>query len=88
MKNTIFIQGSGLSLEHLLEQLTYYLITGWGIVILIGTFAAAILIALGFIYWFTGYEPRRGKHMVIGGIILFVAMQWLAFNPPWHLILG
>jgi hypothetical protein len=86
VRATLFLQDSNLPLQQLLEQLTFYLITGWGLVILIGTFAAALLIAIGFIYWFTGVDPKKGKNMVIGGIILFIAMQWLAFNPPWQYI--
>lgn len=88
VKQTFILQGPILPLQQLLEQLTYYLITGWGLVLLIGTFAAALLIALGFIYWFTGWDPKKGKNMVIGGIVLFIAMQWLAFNPPWQFIFG
>jgi hypothetical protein len=57
-------------------------------VILFGTFTSALLIAIGFIYWFTGFDSKKGRKMVIGGILLFIAMQWLAFNPPWLLILG
>jgi len=79
---------SDLPFEQLLNQLIYYLITGWGIVILIGSFASAILIAVGFIYWFTGFDQIKGRRMVVGGIILFIAIQWLAVNPPWQLILG
>jgi hypothetical protein len=84
----LIFQGSLPLLQQLLEQLTYYLIIGWWIVILIGTFAATLLIALGSIYWFTGVDSKKGKNMVIGGVILFIAMQWLAFNPPWQAILG
>jgi hypothetical protein len=75
-------------LGQLLTQLIYYLVTGWGVVILIGSFASALLIAIGFIYWVTGFEPFKGRRMVVGGIVLFIAMQWLAFNPPWRLVLG
>ncbi len=82
----ILLQGS--LLQNLLEQLTSYLITGWGFVIVIGTFASALLVAFGFIFWFTGFDTRRGKKMVIGGIFLFIVMQWLVFNPPWTIILG
>jgi len=82
----IILQGS--LLQNLLEQLSSYLITGWGFVILIGTFASALLIAFGFIYWFSGLDTKKGKKMVIGGICLFIVMQWLAFCPPWQLILG
>jgi hypothetical protein len=82
------IQGFGISLSDLFSQLQYYLTNGWGIIILVGSFASAILIAVGFIYWFSGFETNKGRRMVIGGIILFVVMQWLAVNPPWQLLLG
>jgi len=86
--STFCSQGSQFPLDQLLAQLTYYLVAGWGLVILIGTFASALLIALGFIYWFTGFEPFKGRRMVVCGVILFIAMQWLSLNPPWRLILG
>ncbi len=82
------LQGSGSLLESIYQQLVGYLLTGWGIVILVGTFGSALLIALGLIYWFSGIGTQRGRKMLIGGIILFLAMQWLALNPPWSLILG
>lgn len=84
----MILQSSELPLEQLFANLIQYLITGWGIIILIGSFASAILIAVGFIYWFTGFDQLRGRRMVVGGIILFIAIQWLAVNPPWQLILG
>ena len=82
----IVLQGS--LLENLLEKLTLVLITSWGIVILVGTFASALLVAFGFICWFTGFDSKKGKKMIIGGIFLFIIMQWLAINPPWQFILG
>jgi hypothetical protein len=81
-------QGSQLVLEQLLAQLIYFLVTGWSLVILFGTFASALLIAIGIVYWFTGFDAPKGRRMVVGGIILFVAMQWLALNSPLQLILG
>ncbi|MFW9935309.1 MAG: hypothetical protein ACFFDU_07380 [Candidatus Thorarchaeota archaeon] len=87
-ETAILLQASQLQFQNLLEQITYYLIVGWGVVILFGTFASALLIAIGFIYWFTGFDSKKGRNMVIGGILLFIAMQWLAFNPPWLVILG
>lgn len=82
----IVLQGS--LLQNLFEQITFILITGWGIVILVGTIASALLVAFGFIYWFTGLDTKKGKKMAIGGIVLFFVMQWLAINPPWRVILG
>ena len=82
------LQGLQFPLQGIIEQITYYLNTGWGLVIFIGTFASALLIAMGFIYWCTGINPKKGRKMVIGGVILFIAMQWLAINFPWQGILG
>ena len=71
--------------DALFTQIELYLRSGWNIIVTIGSFASAILIALGLIYWFSGFEEHKGRKMVIGGVILFIAMQWLAFNPPWQL---
>jgi len=59
------------------------MILAWGIILLVGNFIAAIFIASGVIYWLTGWNPSRGKQMVIGGIVLFIAIQWMAFTTPW-----
>jgi len=85
---TLCSQGSQFVLDQLLARLVYYLVAGWSLVILISTLASALLIAIGLIYWFTGFAPFKGRRMVVGGVILFIAMQWLSFNPPWRLILG
>lgn len=72
--------------DALFNQIQYYLMNGWYIIVLVGSFASALLIAIGLIYWFSGYEVNKGRRMLIGGIILFIAMQWLSFNPPWQFI--
>lgn len=82
------LQGFGISLDSLFSQLVYYLTNGWGLIVLVGSYASAILIAIGFIYWFSGFETNKGRRMVVGGIILFVVMQWLVVNPPWQFLLG
>jgi hypothetical protein len=85
---TFTIPESNLSFQQLLEQIVYYIFTGWNLLLLIGIFNAALLIALGLINWFTGANPKRGKKMILGGIILFVVIQWFVFNPPWQIIFG
>jgi hypothetical protein len=84
----MLLQGSPFPLQNLIEQLTYTLITSWGLVILVGSFASALLIAIGFISWLSGISTKRGKRMLIGGVILFFVMQWLGLNPPWLILLG
>ncbi|MFX0078929.1 MAG: hypothetical protein ACFE8O_06760 [Candidatus Hermodarchaeota archaeon] len=59
------------------------MILAWGLILFVGNLIAAIFIALGVIYWLTGWNPPRGKQMVIGGIVLFIAIQWMAFTTPW-----
>lgn len=77
------IYGVQFPFDILLEQFIHCLIVGWGLVIFIGNFAAAVFIALGLISWLSGWNSGRAKQMVLGGIILFIMMQWMTFNPPW-----
>ena len=58
------------------------MILAWSLILFVGNIIAVIFIALGFIYWLAGWNPSRGKQMVIGGIVLFIAMQWMAFTTP------
>jgi len=67
---------------EILEEISYNLALLWNIIILIGNFASIFSIALGFIFWATGYDSRSGKKMIVGGIILFLAITYLSNNPP------
>jgi hypothetical protein len=77
------ISGAQPPLDPLIGQFVQYMILAWGIILFVGNLIAATLIALGVIYWLSGWKPSRGKQMVIGGIVLFIAMQWMAFTTPW-----
>jgi hypothetical protein len=87
LRVSLVIYKQDFPMDALFAQLEIYLRSGWNIIVTIGSFASAILIALGLIYWFSGYEEHKGRKMVMGGVILFIAMQWLAFNPPWQYFL-
>lgn len=67
---------------EILEELQRNLALLWNITMLIGNFASIFSIALGFIFWATGYDTRGGKKMIVGGIILFLAITYLSKNPP------
>ena len=71
-----------LPLDPLIGQFIQYMILAWSIMLLVGNLMAASFIALGVIYWPAGWNPSRGKQMVIGGIVLFIMMQWMAFTTP------
>ncbi len=67
---------------EILQELEQNLLLLWNITILIGNFAGILSIALGFIFWGTGYDTRSGKKLIVGGIILFLAINYLSANPP------
>ncbi|MFX1319818.1 MAG: hypothetical protein ACFE9D_01915 [Promethearchaeota archaeon] len=74
---------SQITLDSIIAQLIQYLIIAWGVILFIGNFIAALLITLGVIFWLSGWKPSRGRQMVLGGIVLFIAMQWMALSTPW-----
>lgn len=59
------------------------MVLAWSMFLFVGNLIATIFIGLGVIYWLTVWNPSRGKQMVFGGIVLFIAMQWMAFATPW-----
>ncbi|MGQ4832758.1 MAG: hypothetical protein ACP6IS_02520 [Candidatus Asgardarchaeia archaeon] len=69
-------------ITEILQEIETNLIMLWNITILIGNFAGILSIALGFIFWGTGYDTRAGKKLIVGGIILFLAINYLSSNPP------
>ncbi len=80
---TQVISGAQFPLDQFIGQFIHYLIIAWGLILFTGNFIAATLIALGVIFWLSGWKPSRGRQMVVGGIVLFIAMQWMAFSAPW-----
>ena len=75
--------GVQLPLDSLIAQIIHYLTIAWGLILFIGNFIASMLIALGVIFWLSGWKLSRGRQMVLGGIILFLVMLWMAWNAPW-----
>lgn len=82
MKTQVLLD-SDAYLDMLIELLLDYLSTGWVVLVYIGNLAALFLIALGCLLWLSGWETAKGRRLVIGGILLFIVMQWMAFSPPW-----
>jgi len=80
---TQVISGAQFPLDPLIGHFIHYLIITWGLILFTGNFIAATLIALGILFWLSGWKPSRGRQMVVGGIVLFIAMQWMAFSAPW-----
>ena len=69
-------------IDNILEQIINDLILLWDTIILIGNFVSLATIVIGVIYWLTDYDPRGGKKIVVGGILLFIIIMYLSQNPP------
>ena len=72
-------------ITQLIQQLYLALALSWGVIILIGNFMALFLIAFGIVSWMSDWRATRGKRMVLGGIVLFLIMQWMAISAPFML---
>jgi len=70
------------SLDEVINEVLDYLVILWNTLVFIGNFAGLASILIGLIYWFTEYDPRTGKKLVVGGIILLVILNVIVSNPP------
>jgi hypothetical protein len=64
-----------------------YLIAGyfmeiWDFLIFIGNISAFMVVLVGAILWFTGVNDKRGKGLVLSGILLAIIVQYFVFYPP------
>ncbi|MHA2378014.1 MAG: hypothetical protein ACXADS_01940 [Candidatus Thorarchaeota archaeon] len=54
----------------------------WEFLIFIGRVSAAIVVLIGAILWFTEVNSRRGKGLVLSGILLAIIVQYFVTFPP------
>lgn len=54
----------------------------WGFLIFIGNISAFVVVLVGAILWFTDVNAKRGKGLVLSGILLAVIVQYFVFYPP------
>ncbi|UCH03871.1 MAG: hypothetical protein JSW05_09790 [Candidatus Thorarchaeota archaeon] len=54
----------------------------WEFLIFIGRVSAAIVVLIGAILWFTEVNSKRGKGLVLSGILLAVIVQYFVTYPP------
>lgn len=78
-----------MSLFSILSPLTDFanLIAGyfmeiWDFLIFIGNISAFVVVLVGAILWFTGVNDKRGKGLVLSGILLAIIVQYFVFYPP------
>jgi uncharacterized membrane protein YcgQ (UPF0703/DUF1980 family) len=54
----------------------------WGFLIFIGNISAFVVVLVGAILWLTDVNAKRGKGLVLSGILLAVIVQYFVFYPP------
>ncbi|MBN2229917.1 MAG: hypothetical protein JW779_10040 [Candidatus Thorarchaeota archaeon] len=59
-----------------------YLMEIWDFLIFIGNISSFIIVLIGAILWFTDVNAKRGKGLVLGGVLLAITVQYFVFFPP------
>jgi hypothetical protein len=54
----------------------------WDFLIFIGGVSAAIVVLAGAILWFTEVNSKRGKGLVMSGVLLAIIVQYFITYPP------
>ncbi|MHA2020886.1 MAG: hypothetical protein ACW98J_00400 [Candidatus Thorarchaeota archaeon] len=59
-----------------------YFVEIWDFLIFIGGVSAAIVVLAGAILWFTEVNSKRGKGLVMSGVLLAIIVQYFITYPP------
>ncbi|MFW9965540.1 MAG: hypothetical protein ACFFEA_00155 [Candidatus Thorarchaeota archaeon] len=59
-----------------------YFVEIWDFLIFIGGVSAVIVVLAGAILWFTEINSKRGKGLVMSGILLAIIVQYFVTYPP------
>lgn len=68
--------------EEAITEVIGYLAMLWDTIILLGNFAGFLALVIGLVYWLTDYDPRSGKKLVVGALILLIVLNIIIANPP------
>ena len=59
-----------------------YFIEIWAFLIFIGQISGVIIVLVGAILWFTESNQKKGKGLVLSGIVLSVVIEYFVLFPP------
>lgn len=54
----------------------------WVFLIFIGNISSFVVVLIGAILWFTEVNQKKGKGLVLSGILLAITVQYFVFFPP------
>ena len=69
-------------LQNFAQMIGAYLAEIWNFLIFIGQISGIIVILIGAILWLTDVNPKRGKGLILGGIILSIVIEYFVLFPP------
>ncbi|MFX1483973.1 MAG: hypothetical protein ACFFCP_12410 [Promethearchaeota archaeon] len=69
-------------LSDFAAMIAVYLAEVWEFLIFIGNISAVVVVLVGAILWFTDVNNKRGKGLVLSGILLAVVVQYFVIYPP------
>ncbi|MCK5265237.1 MAG: hypothetical protein KAR03_06485 [Candidatus Thorarchaeota archaeon] len=59
-----------------------YFIEIWDFLIFVGQISGVIIVLVGAILWFTESNQKKGKGLVLSGIVLSVVIEYFVLFPP------
>jgi len=69
-------------LQNFTQMIGAYLAEIWDFLIFIGQISGVIIVLIGAILWFTDVNPKRGKGLIFGGIVLSIVIEYFVLFPP------
>ena len=69
-------------LQNFVQMISAYFAEIWDFLIFIGQVSGIIIVLIGAILWFTDVNPKRGKGLVFGGIVLSIVIEYFVLFPP------
>jgi hypothetical protein len=69
-------------LQNFAQMIGAYFAEIWDFLIFIGQISGVVIVLIGAILWFTDVNPKRGKGLILGGIVLSIVIEYFVLFPP------
>ena len=74
-------------LTDFIAMISLYFAEIWDFLIFIGRISGVVVVLVGAILWFTEVNMKRGRGLVLSGIILSIVIQYFVMYPPSFVVL-
>jgi len=69
-------------LQNFAQMIGAYFIEIWGFLIFIGQMSGVVIVLIGAILWFTEANQKKGKGLVLSGVLLSIVIEYFVLFPP------